>query len=138
MFYALYAKAQKRCFACKYKVFWGLYAHFRGNTAPGNPRPPAAVNARFDRLVASQPPLARAMSTDAPDGTVGTAGHRKTPRIITIKNFQSSPKYLELAIRQLNRKKTILDRTNFKLTRYISRLDFQLSRERNLNKGNGI
>lgn len=47
----------------------------------GHPRPPTAVNARFDRLVAPQPPLARAMSTDAPDGTVGTAGHCKKPKV---------------------------------------------------------
>lgn len=56
----------------------------------GHPRPPAAVNARSDRLVAPQPPLARAMSTDEPAGTaepVEPAGHRKTPRIITIKIF---------------------------------------------------
>lgn len=47
----------------------------------GHPRPPTAVNARSERLVALQPPPARAMSTDAPDGTVGTAGHRKAPKV---------------------------------------------------------
>lgn len=56
----------------------------QGNTAPGHPRPPAAVNARFDQLVAPQPPLARAMSTDEPAGTAGTtepAGHCKKPKV---------------------------------------------------------
>lgn len=111
---------------------------FRGNTAPGNPRPPAAVNARSDRHVASQPPLARAMSTDALPNLSNLPDTAKHPKLPIIWKSEIPQKYLELAIRQLNRKKTILDRTNFKLTRYISRLDFQLSQERNLNKSNAI
>lgn len=50
----------------------------------GHPRPPAAVNARSERLVALQPPPARAMSTDEPAGTaepVEPAGHRKAPKV---------------------------------------------------------
>ena len=86
----------------------------------GHPRPPTAVNARFDRLVAPQPPLARAMSTDEPAGTaepVEPAGHRKTTRNhLIIWKSEIPQKYLELAIWQLSRKKTILDRTNFKHT----------------------
>ena len=105
----------QKCKSVVFPLFIGVFGCFiqgaQGNTAPGHPRPPAAVNARSDRLVAPQPPLARAMSTDEPAGTaepVEPAGHRKTPRIITIKNFQSSQKYLELAIWQLSRKKPFL------------------------------